>query len=99
MVLRTFYDSRYHLLDAHPKTGAFPAWISCGIYNMGHWRKEQGNLSPTSDLRRFHDWEYNEQMTKIWVAKEEERKKKEENSVKLDSSLVALEEGGANENK
>ena len=99
MVLRTFYDSRYHLLDAHPKTGAFPTWISCGIYNMGHWRKEQGNISPTTDLRRFHDWEYNEQMTKIWVAKEEERKKKEENSVKLDSSLVALEEGGAKENK
>jgi hypothetical protein len=98
MVLKTFYDSRYHLLDAHPETGAFPTWINAGVNALFTWRLQEGKVSPTSDLSKFHCWQYSESMTKRWL-EEREKRRGEADGGGLDNSLVALEEGSGLEKK
>lgn len=88
MVLRTFYDSKYHLVDAHPETGAYPTYVSASIAALFTWRTSEGKQSPASDLSKFNQWEYSKVMTERW-----EKKREEEQSAA--SEAQTLEEGKA----
>lgn len=88
MVLRTMYDTRYHLLDAHPETGAYPSYVSVSVAALFSWRTSEGKTSPASDLSKFNQWEYSKIMTEKW-----EKMKREEEAAS--SQALAVEEGTA----
>lgn len=90
MILRTFFDTRYHLLEAHPETGAYPTYVSVSIAALFNWRTSEGKQSPASDLSKFNQWEYSKVMTERW-----EKRKEEKESAASEAQL--LEEGKAKE--
>jgi hypothetical protein len=85
MILRTFYDSYHHLIDAHEETGAFPVHESVSIHAFFSWRVNEGKVSPTSDFSKFHKWEFSKKMMEAYY---EKVRLEEEAS----SEAVALEE-------
>ena len=81
-----FYDSLYHLVDAHPETGAYPTYVSVSIASMFNWRTSEGKISPASDMSKFHQWEYSKVMTERW-----ELQKQQESEAALKAEAL---EGG-----